>query len=237
MPDLSPADEVVPAESQLQPSCWRCGLVVSPQVSTCSHCGARLSTGSISSTAPAPSPAKNEYDSFNLLFKSYIILLATGIIHAFVQGFTVSPKHGGGLDPPDRSAMFTQIAVVETIDTIVIFWAVYAAWGLMPRPSPPLRTRIVAWLVALPALAALLTLNFGYHALIRQIVHQPLISDEMMSQFDLIAFLTICVQPAIVEEAYCRLFALDCLRRPLATHAAVWILASCTSPYCRVCPI
>ena len=47
-----------------------------------------------------------------------------------------------------------------------------------------------------------------------------------MRQFDLIAFLTICVQPAVVEEAYCRLFALDCLRGPLGRHAAVWISAT-----------
>jgi membrane protease YdiL (CAAX protease family) len=226
MPDQQPADDRASADLRTLAMCWRCGLPVAEDVAYCPHCAARLVT---STTGPFPLSAPlatASHDSFDLLFKSYIILLVTGIVHACVLGFTVSPKHRGGLDRSDRNAMFTQIAVVEAIDTAVIAWTVYATWGLMARLSPPQSARITAWLLAIPALGDLLALNLGYHALLRKIIHAPLISDEMMRQFDLIAFLTICVQPAVVEEAYCRLFALDCLRGPLGRHAAVWISAT-----------
>jgi membrane protease YdiL (CAAX protease family) len=226
MPDQQPAHDPASADPHTVAMCWRCGLPVSADLASCPHCAARLfttSTGPFPLSAPLPVVGQN---SFDLLFKSYIILLVIGIIHACALGFTVNPKHRGGLDRSDRNAMFTQIAVVEAIDTAVIAWAVYATWGLIARPSPPQSARITAWLLAIPALGALLALNFGYHALLRKIIHAPLISDEMMHQFDLIAFITICIQPAVVEEAYCRLFALDCLRGPLGRHAAVWISAT-----------
>jgi membrane protease YdiL (CAAX protease family) len=226
MSDQQPADDRASADSHPLTMCWRCGLPVSEDLASCPHCAARLfttATGPFPLSAPLPAAS---HTSFDLLFKSYIILLVIGIIHACVLGFTVNPKHRGGLNRADRNAMFTQIAVVETIDTAVIAWAVYATWGLMARPSPPQRLRITAWILAIPALGSLLALNIGYHALLRKMIHAPLVSDEMMHQFDLIAFLTICIQPAVVEEAYCRLFALDCLRGPLGRHAAVWISAT-----------
>jgi uncharacterized protein len=78
---------------------------------------------------------------------------------------------------------------------------------------------------AIPLLGSLLALNFGYHSVLRSWLGVPLISDELMDRFDLIAFVTICLQPAIVEELYCRRFALDILRVPVGRHAAVWITA------------
>jgi membrane protease YdiL (CAAX protease family) len=225
MPDQHPADDCPLAEIVSLATCWRCGLAAPEDVDACPHCAARLIPTVSGPFALSAKPALSA-DWFNLLFKTYIVLLATGIIHACVLGISFHPKKGQGLDPSDRDRLFTQILVVEGIDTVVIAWAVITTWGRFARPTPPQRVRLTAWIVALPALGALLLLNLGYHALLREIIHAPLISDRLMHRFDLISFVAICVQPAIVEEAYCRMFALDCLRGALGRHAAVWISAT-----------
>jgi CAAX protease family protein len=225
MPDQQPAANGAHDGADFRAPCWRCGLSVPDHVLTCPHCAARLMP-SVSGPFPLSAKPLIAFDSFNLLFKTFAILLATGLIHAFVLGITIQPQKGQGLNRSDRTQVFTQILVVEGIDTAVVVWALMASWGQLSRPAPLQRTRITAWILALPALGGVLLLNTGYHALLRKIVHAPLISDELAHQFDLIAFVAVCVQPAIVEEMYCRLFALDCLRGPLGRHAAVWISAT-----------
>jgi membrane protease YdiL (CAAX protease family) len=225
MPDQQPVDDGPTAEAFSLTTCWRCGLAVPEHVDSCPHCAARLIPTVSGPFALSARPALST-DSFDLLFKTYIILLATGIIHALVLGIAIQPKRGQALDQSDRNRVFTQILVVEAIDTVVIAWALITSWGRFTRPTSPHRTRLAAWIVALPALGALLLLNLGYHALLREIIHRPLVSDQLMNRFDLISFVAICVQPAIVEEVYCRMFALDCLRGALGRHAAVWISAT-----------
>jgi len=138
MPDQQPADDRASADRHNVAMCLAlrtAGLRRSRLLPALRSTAIHLGHWPVSALL-APLPAAS-HDSFDLLFKSYIILLVIGIIHACVLGFTVSPKHRGGLDRSERNAMFTQIAVVEAIDTAVIAWAVYATWGLMARPSPP----------------------------------------------------------------------------------------------------
>src|SRR5947208_3421151 len=98
--------------------------------------------------------------------------------------------------------------------------------GAVPEVETPAAAGWAWWLVAVPLLGGMLLINLGYHAVLRELIHAPLLSDRLMQRFDLLAIVAICVQPAIVEEAYCRWFALDCLRGQLGTHAAVWISAT-----------
>jgi membrane protease YdiL (CAAX protease family) len=223
MPEHEPAENGIDVEPFGYSICWRCGLAVVKGAERCPHCDARMPVATASPFAFATKSARST-DLFNLLFCTYTVLLLTGIIHALVLGFTV--EHKNGFDQDARNRVFGQILVVEGIDTVVVAWAVVAAWGRFSRELPPLRMRLTAWLVAIPVLAALLLLNVGYHAGLREIVHVPLISDRLTQRFDLVAFLAICVQPALVEEVYCRMFALDCLRGVLGRHAAVWISAT-----------
>jgi membrane protease YdiL (CAAX protease family) len=160
----------------------------------------------------------------NLLFYTYAFLLVTGVLHASVLGATIDPD--AEFDAALRTRVFAQILVVEGIDTLVIAVALYLSWGRWRQPLPPQRRRIATWIGSLPLLAGLLALNFGYHALLREVLHLPLISDDLLSEFDSLAFLAICVQPAIVEEAYCRRFALDSLRVTTSTHTGVWVSAT-----------
>jgi uncharacterized protein len=204
--------------------CWRCGLDVPQFAEVCPHCSARLAV------APDAAPMQRKVrvhsgDSLNLLFISYLILLVVGIIHAAVLGLMVAEK-GHRLDRAARERVFTQVAIVEGIDTVIIAVTLLAGRGRFIRERPRLGRRIAAWLLAIPLVAVLLLVNIGYHAALRSILHVPLISDQLMRQVTAIAVVTICVQPAIVEEAYCRLFALDSLRGPLGMHAAVWISAT-----------
>jgi uncharacterized protein len=219
MPEPPFAADAAAAEPDFRAPCWRCGLAVPDDAASCPHCAAGLSS-SRSVHAAASSKVAISSDWFNLLFGTYGVLLVIGLVHAYALGVFHEPRHGVGRR--DREAIFTQIL----IDTVIIAGAVIASWGKLPKPTPGQQTRIAAWVFALPVLGALLLLNLGYHALLRNILHVPLISDELTAQFDLLSFIAICVQPAIVEELYCRMFALDCLRGALGTHAAVWISAA-----------
>jgi membrane protease YdiL (CAAX protease family) len=164
-------------------------------------------------------------DSFNTLLVTYALLLAAGLIHAYVLGATIDATDG--IDRTVRKQVLWQMLIVEGIDTVIIaaaLWKCRRGYAVdVWRPSQ--RTRILTWLSALPVLAGLMAINFGYHALLRDWLHIPLVADELMSQFDLLALVVICVQPAFVEEVYFRRLALDTLRGPVSLHGAVWISA------------
>ncbi len=202
--------------------CWRCGLAVTGDAAKCPHCGARLRT-----VTDGPNVSLNSLlpsDSLKLFFWSYGLLLLTGIIHALVLGLTVDLE--GPLDAAGCARIIRQILVVEGIDTIVIGVTLALAWRRMLHTQPPHHVRITAWIASLPVVGGLIALNLAYHWVLRELLHVPVISDELLSQFDALAILAICVQPAIVEEAYFRLFALDSLRQIAGLHAAVWISAT-----------
>jgi membrane protease YdiL (CAAX protease family) len=84
----------------------------------------------------------------------------------------------------------------------------------------------VSWLSAIPALGAMLSINYGYHWLLRQYIDSPLWTEELTEQFGWLSLIVICIQPAIVEEAYCRWFALDALQGVTGRNAAIWISAT-----------
>lgn len=215
------ASDGIPADAVADGfACWRCGLTVAIGSAACPHCGAMLKSTQSAPESSDKSAPTSEY-LLNLLFCTYLILLATGILHAFILRNVVDAKDIE--NHTFRSTAFACLSVAEAIDTVIIAIALWKARGLKSRIQPRRQTRILAWILALPALAMLLALNLGYHALLRNMLQVPLLTDHLMTKFDLIAVLTICVQPAFAEEAYCRWFTLDSLRGPLGTHAAVWI--------------
>jgi membrane protease YdiL (CAAX protease family) len=222
MPDEHPASERAVRSQDVLQTCWRCGLHVPSAASTCHHCAASLVSARTDASSGWPGSGRSA-DSLNLLFGSYAVLLVVGIIHAFVLGAIIGDADH--INQRVRAQALTQILVVEGIDTLIIVGVLFASWGKLKLELPPLRTRLIAWIMALPMLAALLLLNLGYHAVIRQLVGIPLVTDELLTQFDATAFLAVCVQPAVVEEVYCRLFALQSLQSVTGKHAAVWISA------------
>jgi membrane protease YdiL (CAAX protease family) len=202
--------------------CWRCELEVAAEASVCPHCSARQTT--TGPAAAAATAASRVFENVNLLFCTFTLLLVTGIVHALVLAARFD--RDAGFNAQQRREVFTQILVVEGVDTVIIAVALAMSWGQYPRTLPRERVRLVAWLTSLPILAGLIVVNLAYHWLIRELVQVPLVSDELMKQFDSLAFIAVCLQPAVVEEAYCRWFALDTLRATTGMHAAVWISAT-----------
>jgi|tagenome__1003787_1003787.scaffolds.fasta_scaffold20503957_2 membrane protease YdiL (CAAX protease family) len=221
LPENEGAVPEVETPSEAGWTCWRCGLEIAVGSETCPHCAARI--------APNASPVefasrKTAADGLGIVFLTYGLLLATGLVHAILMGF-MAERHKA-FDPQVRANAFTQILVVEAIDTTIVAATLLIFASRLSRATPVTHVRIAAWLVAVPLLGGMLLINLGYHAVLRELIHAPLLSDRLMQRFDLLAIVAICVQPAIVEEAYCRWFALDCLRGQLGTHAAVWISAT-----------
>src|SRR2546423_13931321 len=109
IPEDQPVGDDATAASDVALTCWRCGLAVGDDAETCPHCAARLVTEPTGSFRPVVGPAA-AVDSFNLLFCTYVALLAIGLIHAYVLGVTV--EHQAKFNRRTRDQIFTQMLVV-----------------------------------------------------------------------------------------------------------------------------
>ena len=130
------------------------------------------------------------------------------------------------IDNAVRNRMLKEILVVEAIDTVIML--IVLSLRVSPqRNARPSRTRqIASWLAAIPILVVMLSINYGYHWVLRHVVGLPCIEDDLTAHFSALSLLVTCIQPALVEEAYCRLFVLDCLLSVSSLRAAVWISAT-----------
>jgi membrane protease YdiL (CAAX protease family) len=181
----------------------------------------------MSATTPIEIPQhlnSDPADSAKLLFVTYGLMLAIGIGHFLILQLTLG--HEPNWSSAVRSRVFTQIAVVECLDILIIAAAFALRAAPIRRPNPGKRVRVLAWLAFVPVLGLLIGVNMGYHWLLRNIFHLPLLSDHLLSKADVIAFITICVQPALFEEAYFRAFALDCLDSLAGVATAIGISAT-----------
>lgn len=219
-----------PVESSEEPlapelpetDCWRCGLVVPDAAAKCPHCQAPLELP-LSRGVASRRDTLQPRDPTGPLIISFVLLLVTGIIHSFV----LSARFGEveELDDATRRLVLEQILVVELIDSVIVV-AVIGICGGAPRLEPPPTGRVVVtWLAALPLLAAALGLNYEYHKILREFLQVPLLADEVMNQFDTLALLTMCIQPALIEELYCRGFAMGTLQHYVSPRAAIMISA------------
>ena len=121
-------------------------------------------------------------------------------------------------------------AVLSAVHALLVLVAVLVTW----RPAP-LKTRsepLFAWAAALPALALMLAVNFGYGLSLRFLVEglggvRPESDDggDLGVGDGWVAVLLVCVQPAIVEEVFFRFLLLGHLRPHIGVHGAVWLSA------------
>ncbi len=137
MPYSQPAPKDAAAPVHTVTACWRCGLAASANDFKCPHCEARLRSA-VDPVVASGSAKKTPADpSLNLLLVTYAVLLGTGIVHALLFHFDFNgDRH---FDQAERTRAFTQIAIVEIIDTVVIAWAVIASWNQFSRPKPIFR--------------------------------------------------------------------------------------------------
>jgi membrane protease YdiL (CAAX protease family) len=170
---------------------------------------------------------RDEDRQIKALLAWFTLLLVTGLGHAAVLQvrFADEPVVTTAMS----EAILRQTATVEAIDTLLVVAALLtmrspAVFGNSVAPS---RSYMAAsWAAAAPALVALLAVNVGYHWLLGQWLRLPALEPEMRETRSWLTFVTVCVQPAIVEEVFCRRLAMSSLRRVLGVHAAVLIAAA-----------
>ena len=196
--------------------CWRCGRAYPADAAACPACGAARER-----SAGRPRP-RAERSALVRVLAVFAVLLATSI----AQRLAASAALGDG--PPGPEALGRQLDFIigaEVFDAVLVFAALF--W--VPSPAWPTRRglarRLGAWALAVPLLAAALSLNVAYHAWVRDRLKLPLLDDALMSTFGWTprVVFAICVQPAIVEELFFRRLALDTLAETSGTHAAVFI--------------
>jgi membrane protease YdiL (CAAX protease family) len=152
-------------------------------------------------------------------------LLLIILIFGMIVRFGLQPQQFQGHEGAQR--LLTISLVAEIICTGLIL--VGLAWvGLPPAlPRRAATVRAATWSVAAPVLLLLLGLNYAYTHLLQDFLHLPMIDKSFLTQKDLLllTLLTICLQPAIVEELFFRYLALGTLRRATSTQGAVLISA------------
>jgi membrane protease YdiL (CAAX protease family) len=208
------------AELQPKVNCWRCGKA-SAAGSECEWCGATLVSQPTRAAATEAAPPLLKFIRAYaiLLIFSAVVGVATWIIHV-VQG--------------SRSESHTQTLFEFTAAelVIVVIWTIviFAAGRSVPRPPPlPERTgrvRAAMWLAALPLMGVLLALNFGYHWLLETYIEfswfgEPPRIEPPTQAAILFAFVSVCVQPGVMEELFFRYLGLGTLRGIMGDHAAV----------------
>lgn len=211
------------AASEETAPCWRCGLAASLEANVCPHCSARLRSIAADPDQLVAGAHRHASGAVKAMLWAYGVLLPVGIVHALVMQFSVDAEVP--FNEATRTRVYTQILIVEGIDSLIILGVLLFAPRPAPAPIPTPRTRIAAWTLLLPVLGGLLALNVGYHWVLRQLLRVPLITDELTAQIDILAIVALCVQPAVIEELFCRFYALDCLQEITSRHAAVWISA------------
>ena len=199
-------------------TCWRCAKQVAADVGACPFCEARLSA----TTPPsARVGAQAEGTAITFVCWAFALLLLGSLVQAAV--LALSPDVA---DPRAASTFRLYVMLgTEALDTLIIVVAL--AWCFRQvRPSlVSTRSALGAWCMAPFVLAALLVLNFSYHALLRGIIHAPLSPADLLFEprDTTLVLLAICVQPALVEEMFFRYLAVGVFRAAMSVHAAVWV--------------
>jgi uncharacterized protein len=202
--------------------CWRCELPLSDQATECPHCLAPPKSRD-AFAAPATSTHLEEVSSLKTLLVSYALLLLTGIVHAVMIDARFSDV--SELTDEVRTQAWTQVIVVEAIDTLIVLATLAAlARRKLPRQNIP-RGPSWTWLASVAGVFAMLWINQAYHAILLELVDAPPLEQELAEQASWLAFVAVCVQPAVVEEVYCRGLLIGALRRFVGSHACVWITA------------
>lgn len=221
------ADDATPSAASVESApatvtCWRCALLTPQDAATCIHCGAQLARKS-SAGRSAPTHDR-EVRQIKLLLAWFTLLLGTGIAHSVV----LQLRFGDALpiSPTMAEEIRRQVLIVEIVDTIVVVAAFLSLGTGVRTLSKSAELPFFPWLAGVPLLAALLGANFGYHWVLREWLHLPQIENEILETRGWLTFATVCVQPAIVEELFCRGLALGVLRRVVGKHAAVAISAT-----------
>jgi membrane protease YdiL (CAAX protease family) len=164
-------------------------------------------------------PTEISIGPLGVMLWAVVAQLVVGVVHAWSRY---------ALPDDSQTLGLSAVLVAEAVDTLVVVIAlVVLARRAVPSKLPVEPHRWV-WLWSWPALAVLLGVNMGYHALLQMYVNEPpdLIQPDSHEAYRLWWILAICVQPAIVEELCFRGIALRCLSPFMSVKAAVVIASA-----------
>ncbi len=207
--------------------CWRCGKESEIERHICPFCRAPFGSRRRATAEDEHGLETYHRDArpVKIVLWFFAALLSVTIFHAWYIHF--GPGMPKGNRQEQELALLKQMLVVEAIDTVLVLIAVL--WAGRPAPCRPAwSTQVTAWLVGLPILAVLLGINIGYAKLLQEYIgeqpHIEVVPINFENYFWMV-LLTICIQPAVVEELFFRYLCLGHLRKVMNEHGAIWVTA------------
>jgi membrane protease YdiL (CAAX protease family) len=203
--------------------CWRCGKLGFRKAEFCLYCRAPLFRGSTPARAPVWRQDGRGTTPVPKVLGLFLIFLGFSVVFGFVIRFGFDPEKFRGEQGARRLHLIE--LVVEGLDTLLVIVGLIWIGRVPSLPRQSLSVRILTWCAAPSILLLLILLNFAYHRMIRQLIQVPLLEEDLLAHKNLIwlIILTVCVQPAIVEELFFRYLALGGLRSVTGIHGAVLI--------------
>jgi membrane protease YdiL (CAAX protease family) len=158
-----------------------------------------------------------------MLWTMIAYMLAVGIyLDLRYENYDTIPRHVF----QDRAV--TDAVALSALHSLLVVGAVVASWR-PPRNMTPAKP-LITWAVALPLLAIMLVVNFGYGLALRLFVETVTgvrVADDSIAELGFgdgwVAVLLICVHPAIIEEVFFRFLLLGHFRPHIGLHGAVWL--------------
>lgn len=207
-----------PSESEASLiGCWRCQLEYARILEKCPHCGAvtrRAGPDRTTMSASGDQP-------LGALMWAYGLMLGVGIAMIAVQHMLAAIE-----SPPELDELQAIIVGAELVQSILCLVYLWVSRGCCPQPPAPRWGPTLAWSLALPVLVLALAINVGYHFILRNLVGEVPEADLLSQSSQAFLVLAVCVEPAIIEELFCRHRALGVLRQFVGDHGAVWISAT-----------
>ena len=163
--------------------------------------------------------------TFTRLVWAFVLMLLTNVI---LMTTGKDMPAGRPLAQEDCQAYLTSLSVAEGVDTLVIIICVLATARYLRLPEGAGRSPRAAWLLAVPLLAALLTVNYGYHHVLLWLSGAEPIRDRIAESghYPLWQLATNCLQPAIVEELFFRGVVFGWLCHAVGPGSAAFATAS-----------
>lgn len=204
--------------------CWRCKLEYNAVLPTCTHCHATNPTTKLQRGATSADTAKQK-SSLWVACMCFLAIVSTSVI--FGLALTAQAALSDGNVQADNSTFLILVTfAVELVDTIIVIIAISYAGSWLTKTSyrPKTATRLVVWLIGLASVAGLIILNLFYHQLLIDFFQFERIESAITGYFPVVLFL-FCIQPAIIEELFCRQLCVTAFQDHMGIHSTVFVTA------------
>lgn len=236
-PDAFVADEVTrwrpsqpesrtfsePSPETQSVACWRCEKQYESRNPVCPWCAANNRSLDVSSAHSKPIRQKSP--AIVRVVWSFAVLAAVSLLFALASALLPSTFEEGTEEWARE--VYLRIGVLELFSTLVI-WGSYVMIPVRPEwPQPSQSQKLSAWLMAIPLLALVLSVNLAYHWWLRAVcgVEDVLADLVVFQQLWPWFLLTICIQPAVMEEVFFRHIALGASLEVTPGKQAVFLSA------------